>query len=597
MNKRNIFKILLITSISLLFLNAFADTWTGSGTWTWANIWTWTVIVNEKTEEDLCFEVLTKNVKKEYNIDLTSVEQSFEEGNNINLSTYKSFKNHTFENSDQKYMKNSGLNLFSATRNNIWTIKAKNDYILSQFTWFWDETNFTFPLKSSNRRHYNWEKYPDFRQNIVYTHHLLNWSFLSCWFLKVEPKWTHDNFSIAQTDYKTNVFDWSWFEIVDNSVILEWKNGNEEFLVWKVKIAAEDYSDNPLFKIKLITVAYNNNSNYFNEFITFPKQVSAMTNADSQSEWMPGVMIRFFNKVKNDTCLKLVHKKLPNRCKNTSMNWFSLEDLYSYFIKSANASIEAVEWHEDIMEEARWMIIYDWLPLDLYEKIMKINDENLKNSLIAAIVPNFEDTIKHKTDNWIALTPFERVFYSCDMDYTERMDNVIDFVENFDLESKIDYNNFDYLNSKFWDCIIPYPDKDNIWKIVKNWFSEINSPNTVIELEENVWEKIESVKNEISSLEIKINELNSNLQRKLDNWEIISDNELNEFNNKKEEFNVKYDELNNEFDRLAMNSIDVVEDTSTMNNKKTYLIYTLILFFVLIGTYFIYLSFRKKDNS
>ena len=602
--------------LSLLILFSFSSFSYAVETGTWTE--TKETPKNIKTEEDLCFEILTENINSQYNINIASVEESAEEWNIIDLSTYESFKTHTVINDKQVYLKNSGLNLFAAKRNNIWTIKANGDYILSQFAWFWNKTNFTFPLKSSNTNYSNGDLYPDFRQNIIYTHHLLDGTFVSCGFLKVKPQWSHDLYSIWQWDYKTNKFNWSWFELLKNSEKREWKDWEKEFLVWKVNVAADDYSDSSLFKINLLTVAYNNRSSYFNEFETFPKQVASMTNADSQKNGMTWVMINFFNKVKDETCLKLVHtsNSYPSKCWNKAQSLSFVEKIFNFFIPSTHASIQPVDNYKIIMNKSRGIVMYDWLPLELYEKIMKINDINLRNSLIAAILPNFEDIIDYKNKNKILLSPYEEVFSKCDMVYSERMINVIDFVKNLDI-TNVDYDNFSYLNKKFWDCVIPYPDKENIGKDIDNSFSKlIENKLNKFEWEKNILQvEVDQKFEEINSLENEFRDISEKIQNKIDSWEKIESSVYSEYNTERDEYNVKHDNLKNELKELIKKSnnfnttldenksIEDNESTLTIdennelvnnNSSNNYIYYLLIVIFLLIWFIFIKLAFSKK---
>lgn len=596
--------LLLSTLISFYLVNAE----TGTGITTDTGVIE-PIIINEniKTEEDLCFNILTENVLNNYGVDLSYVEKSSESWERINLSTYENFKKNTVYNANQKYA-SEWLKLFWAKRNNIWTIVASGDYILSQFSGFWDSTNFTFPLKSSNRKFDLGDKYPDFRQNIVYTHHLLSWDFVSCAYLKVTPKGTHDLYSISQDDYKTNTFEGSGFEILDYSVKKEWKDWEKEFLVWKVNISANDYADKPLFLIELTTVAYNNKSSYFNEFETFPLQVQAMTNPDNRSEWLANVMEEFYNKVTSTTCLGLVNKgSLPSKCNWTEKSLSFIDKIYSFIFPSVDAKISPVENYEKLMKKAKGLIIYDGLPYNLYKKILEIPNQNLKNALIIAIIPNFDDIIVNKENNNIILSPYEKVFSKCWMKYSERMDNVIDFVTNLNIKN-IDYNNFDYLDSKFWECVIPYKDKDNIWKEVQNSFESLLKDSSEIM---PITEKEENLIKEINKIENKFNNNSMEFQKKLESWDYISDEFKKSYDEKRDIFNKKHEELLIEFASIQNNlndketiekfyndKKDIIksewEKIIKENNNKYFYIWTIVLFLIFGFTFIIYWIIRKK---
>ncbi len=618
--KKIIILLFFILPISLIYANSWdvENTQTGSELeQTQTNSWDLENMENDFVEEEptipeqeekFCFEILSENVKKQYGLDLSRVEESSESWDIINLSNYDDFKKHTVKNPSQQYLTDSWLNIFAAKRNNIWTIRTTDDYILSQFAWFWDGTNFTFPLKSSNSEYISWDTYPDFRQNILYTHHLLDWSFVSCAYLKVTPIYPHNLYSISQDGYKTNIFEGSWFEILDSSVKKQGQHSQKEYLVWKVSIAANDYADKRLFDIDLITIAYNNKSKYFNEFETFPKQVSAMTNTDAQKEWMVWVMVDFFNKVKNETCLELIHKPwdYPSKCNNQAKSLSFFDKIVDFFsINKSFAAITPVKNYKEKMQKARWMVIYDWLPMELYKKLQKIKDENFKNALTAAVVPNFEDMIKYKQKNNILLTPYEEIFIKCSMDYSKRMKNVIHFLKNLDLESWIDYKNLDYLDSKFWDCIIPYPDKDNLWKKIENSFESIKKDYVI---ENDISQKIEEKYSQILELETMMNQWDKNINEKLKSWQPLTDEEIEESNLEKQRLKKQHDKLSMELKQLIDKSNEkqienlsvpqdknkLIEEQQDKKGEKNILMYILIAFMFSLWVLFMYLAIKKK---
>ena len=120
---------------SLLFSNSFAQDTSSS-----------TKSVVTKSEEEHCFDLLSEYANSQYNVNLSDVEESEKTWERVDLSNYNSFKEKTVKNPNQIYLK-SLWNFFKAKRNNIWTIRAKSDYILTQYTGFWNDSNFTFPLK------------------------------------------------------------------------------------------------------------------------------------------------------------------------------------------------------------------------------------------------------------------------------------------------------------------------------------------------------------------------------------------------------------------------------------------------------------------
>lgn len=87
----------------------------------------------------------------------------------------------------------------------------------------------------------------------------------------------------------TNTLDDSGFEIINADKVVDGKR----YLIGKVVVGAIGYDMNPLFRIELMTVAYDNQSSIFNEYETFPIQVRAMTNPDSSSQGINAVQLAF----------------------------------------------------------------------------------------------------------------------------------------------------------------------------------------------------------------------------------------------------------------------------------------------------------------
>jgi hypothetical protein len=103
---------------------------------------------------------------------------------------------------------------------------------------------------------------------------------VSCGYLHITPKSSYKLTDLSQENYMTNTIADSGFELISDTVI----ENSKRYLVGKVRVGALSYEEDPLFKIDLITVAYDNQNSKFNEYETFPLQVRAMTNPDIQSQ-------------------------------------------------------------------------------------------------------------------------------------------------------------------------------------------------------------------------------------------------------------------------------------------------------------------------
>ncbi len=402
-------------------------------------------------EEDLCFEILTKSVSDIYGKNLKKAQN--ENGTELNLSTYSSFRNNRVRKPD-----NSPF--FFARRNNIGTVIATSNYIQSQFSSFWSVTNFTFPINSDADLGFLGDNYEHFKNNLVYTHHLAhNGTFLSCGYLNLIPKWSNTLQNLDPNNYLTNTLDDSWFEIYDRVT----KNG-KQFLIGKVRISALDRHGRPLFRINLVTVAYDNKSTYFNEYETFPMQVTAMTNPDSYKT-VSTVQSDFYNRIYNQTCLELIHptiSTLPSVCSNQykSLSLYQKEDKeYFSLVPSAFAQLSEDEIRKDIVP-AKWIMFNPGWPYELDRKVQTIPSENMIKFIRMAVSSDYDAYLLAKKQSWDILNNFESTFLNCNISYKERVHLISRWIEWLDIK-QFDISNIEYPDTRIWDCIIPFPDKRN----------------------------------------------------------------------------------------------------------------------------------------
>ena len=354
-----------------------------------------------------------------------------------------------------------------------------------------------------------------------------------------------------------------------------------------------------------------------------------MKNNSNQSNGMAWMMNKFHDSVYSETCLKLIHRhrhSLPSKCKWRFKSLTSSDSVsfFHLFLPQANAKIQSVENYDEKMKEARWMVVYDGLSYELSLKLDKIPDESFKNRLKISIKSNYEDSLKHKVKNNEVLEPYEEVFMSCGMDYASRMEVVKDFLTKLDLEKDINFWELLYSDPKFWDCIVPYPDKRNIDKVIENSFESnklfaenINSTwssesseniDYTIELDNLISKKVE--------LEDEYNNKMSKFQEKLNSWDFTSSLE-EEMDSYKKDFETKNEEITGKISSLMekinnptykqpeKTSIDL-EQTKVKENKSSdlegkaykniyfYLVFVLILF---VWLFFLFLWIKKKNKK
>lgn len=122
------------------------------------------------------------------------------------------------------------------------------------------------------------------------------------------------------------------------------------------------------------------------------------------------------------------------------------------------------------IEASRGMMYSATFPFALHKKLESIDNKTFVNYLEWALDPNLEQTIQDRKDQGIVTSPYEDTFLQCGMDYSQREAVIKDFITKLRNPKHIDVNNLTYSDPKFGDCIIPYPDKTHIGKVVTNSF-------------------------------------------------------------------------------------------------------------------------------
>jgi hypothetical protein len=108
----------------------------------------------------------------------------------------------------------------------------------------------------------------------------------------------------------------------------------------KTNVCALDYGQNDFVKQEILAIAYDNGSNYFNEYDVFQQQVTAMKDTDTTSNGLAEVRAKFLQYLKNNTSLSLINGNLDNN----EMSFNTTKNLLSYIVNklipSANAARE-----------------------------------------------------------------------------------------------------------------------------------------------------------------------------------------------------------------------------------------------------------------
>lgn len=374
-------------------------------------------------EEVACFQILAEYVKKDARFGGEDISKAHVRPNTppINLAAYDIFLKNRQKNS------RTGHSQFLARRNNIGTLVAKNNYLVSQIATFGQESAFKFPYPLDEQIARLADDYGDFRDKLVYTHHIAPGytdagALISCGFLKVTPAPGKTHQDTHPQNYKTNTITRSGFGMPhgpDNPVVRDGKR----YLVGIANVPINNWNDKAQMTLELVTVAYDNQSVFFNEFETFPLQYKAMTDLDNQLDHVGAinkVQERFLELVQSETCLGVPHtpQTLPAKCggafksltKSSSASLPQtniLGTLMDILIPSVSArmeftaeEIEALGGaHTGVKEDAGGLYVTEVLSYENKKKLDAINNPTLTQYITRALSEDELKIIQKKIEN------------------------------------------------------------------------------------------------------------------------------------------------------------------------------------------------------
>ncbi len=190
------------------------------------------------------------------------------------------------------------------------------------------------------------------------------------------------------------------------------------------------------------------------------------------------------------------------------------------------------------------------------------------------------------------------------MDYASRSKVITDFLEKLDVE-KFDVNNLSYLDKKFGDCIVPYPDKEHKNTVIENSFesNKIQAqgwiPDSDIKLDTSYAEKLEKLEQEYA--------------KKLADLE----KDFNDLKITKEEFDAKKLQLEKEFqqkvkvlDEEIANKIkkreekakteqktEVKQNKNSQTSETNWMMYIIVSILVIVWSGIAVVSYKFKNKK
>ncbi|MBS9775120.1 hypothetical protein KGV52_00235, partial [Candidatus Gracilibacteria bacterium] len=218
----------------------------------------------------------------------------------------------------------------------------------------------------------------EFKEGLIYTHHLANFKslkykkdsgkLLSCGIVKVTPLGSYNYGSIAEANYYTNTMTTKGGKCNSGFEGKTTTNNGKNFYTMKVDVCAEDAEEKPFVKMEVISVAYDNQAKYLNEYITHPLQVKAMKNLKTREGGLVAVRKQFLDYV-STTKLGIVgyfggrlEQKIFKKKNSTS---FHINSLFAGLVPQAHARLDVSDM--DAIEPGE-MVMYENLP---YRKLCK----------------------------------------------------------------------------------------------------------------------------------------------------------------------------------------------------------------------------------
>jgi len=563
-------------------------------------------ITRAATNEEIndCLSILSDQVKDNYWIDLS--EDVIIDGNKADLSIYTWMRSPL---SEDKYMsevlrrntttewceyaldkdatecEDDYPNVFFAKRNNIWTLKITPE---ERWVWYWtatefvtwgDDVGFQFPLKKrsypeedtqlSDYAYYDeWDDYGQMKQNLVYVQYLLDWTLLSCWFIKFDKVDPHTLNDLFQANYLWNAFEWGSFESL-------WKFNGWDYFWMKVRIPWLDLEWRGLFTMDLIAISYDNDSSFFNEYIAHQLQIKAMTDV-SDMDWeksMATVMTKYLDYLWYNTCFQIIHRysvkdndnnntsyDLPSFCHfrySDRSNLVSYVNPYNRLVSMLFDDVYAFSVREQDKKTAEEkqknmpMPTIDGVNAFIWSNINKLEDKKLAWYILRALNPASKVIIKRDLESWKNVPYDDIVFLNCWLTHDQIVDNVEYIFKKYYKDGKMDLSDPEYLNPEFWDCIIPYPDRRN-----KNKFVEDSYLENKLQFIKNTFgeEKLKEYEKKISEV---TNKYNDNLEKlKIKYSEQLASNNLTWAKETEKEIKNIYSKMETELLNISKNDPD-----------------------------------------
>ena len=298
--------------------------------------------------------------------------------------------------------------------------------------------------------------YADMREYVIFTQHLapkFGGNFISCGIAKLVPE---GDYALASWNGEKSISPFYYGGAVmqgsDASThILPIKNGykfrateTRSQVNSKEIIDGNVSYDHPLMHFNALVIAYDNSSNFYNEFITHGIITEVSTKPAYQSKGVAFIKKEEIKALKNRSNLGILGGAIT--AYNPSSKLFA--SLIQNVLASNETTKEPYQWGGAALNEG--------VPFETIDKIDKIEDENLRILLTASISPGMQDYYEAVPEE--KRTPFEKAYLKQPLTYEEKLENVNYILNNTEDITALNTENLKYKDISFGNSVLSIED-------------------------------------------------------------------------------------------------------------------------------------------
>ena len=137
-----------------------------------------------------------------------------------------------------------------------------------------------------------------------------------------------------------------------------------------------------------------------------------------------------------------------------------------------------------------------------FEELNKIPSKIFRDYFLLATNYQYELGLQTRLKSAVGLSEYDKIISNCGIPYDKRLSLLKEWLKNLDVQ-KFSVENLEYPDAKIGDCVLPFPDKRNIDRVIPGSFeSNRRYAEYLIAQKNSVADpRIESLKTELRTLE------------------------------------------------------------------------------------------------